>query len=258
MASFASLALVVAPLIANRRREKQGRVFRGTTVPYRALSRRTFDVPWRLVVAFAAVALVAAFWRPTHSGSQPQPVAVSATGAIGPGIGIDVKYADGSGRIVCTAGFLVRTRTGTPGLLTAGHCNRPGGQSTVTINYSRTGSNETVGTFTETVVEGNAWDDDDIALITLDNAKAIRACVRPVILSKNGKVGFAAPGGCGGSGGPVYSLRPDGTAMAVGVHVAGSNADDREPSCDAHRFSVAELIQPWLDKWGLTIVTAAT
>ncbi len=137
-------------------------------------------------------------------------------------------------------------------------------------------------------MDGNAWKDHDIALIMLDSAGAMpltsdiagravtgvtsKAAVGDqlchfgirtgapacgtVVMREASTVAFAASGGCGDSGGPVYTVRPDGTAVAVGVHTAGSNADGSEPSCEAaHRFSVAELVQPWLDKWDLTIVT---
>src|SRR5699024_12205556 len=47
------------------------------------------------------------------------PIPLPAATTIAPGIGIDVTYADGSGGISCTAGFLVRTRDGQPALLVA-------------------------------------------------------------------------------------------------------------------------------------------
>jgi hypothetical protein len=224
------------------------------------------------------------------SRSHParRPVPLPAAKAIGPGIGIDVSYADGSGGISCTAGFLVHTREGRPGLLAAGHCNRPGRPGTVAIHYGGSYSYPTVGTFTESVFDGKGWDDYDIGLITLDNAGTIPLTADvdghavtgvaervevgdllchlgirsggpvcgPVVVSEVNKVRFAAPGKCGDSGGPVYILRSDGTAEAAGVYIAVSNGDDTEPSCnEPQRFSIAQLIRPWLGAWELTLVT---
>ena len=69
------------------------------------------------------------------------------------------------------------------------------------------------------------------------------------------KVMFLAPGQCGDSGGPVYLMQNDGTASAVGIYIRGSNPKNPTAGCSAPaKFSVAELVQPWLDKWGLTAV----
>ncbi|MGH3560848.1 MAG: hypothetical protein ACRDTN_03355 [Mycobacterium sp.] len=219
-----------------------------------------------------------------HPARRPIPLPIAT--AIGPGIGIDVSYADGSGGISCTTGFLVRTKHERPGLLVAGHCNRAGGPGTVAIHYGGIYSYPIVGTFTESVFDGNGWNDYDIGLITLDNAGTIPLSsdvdghavtgvaerveagdvlchlgIRsggpvcgPVVVSEANKVRFAATGKCGDSGGPVYLVRGDGTAAAVGVYVAVSNGDDSEPSCDdPQRFSIAQLIQPWLGAWELTL-----
>lgn len=243
---------------------------------------------------WAVIALLAAFWR-WHTAPEPPtptPAAKSslpAAAAIGPGVAIAASYADGSGGMRCTAGFLVRSSTGHPGLLSAGHCNRPGGPGTAAITYAKTDTYEMVGTFATTVFDGDGWGHHDIAVIALDRPGAIpltshiadRIAVTdvndhvaegeqlchlgirtgmqvcgPVVKNSGGKVAFAAPTGCGDSGGPVYTVRPDGTAAAVGVLVAGSNADDFKPGCERPaRFSVAELIKPWLDEWELTVVT---
>jgi hypothetical protein len=224
------------------------------------------------------------------SRSHParRPIPLPAATAIGPGIGIDVSYADGSGDVSCTAGFMVRTKDGRPGLLVAGHCNRPGGPGRVAIHYGGIYSYPTVGTFTESVFNGNGWSDYDIGFITLDNAGTIpltsdvdgravsgvaeqvkagdmlchlgirsgEPVCGPVVVSEVDKVRFAAPGKCGDSGGPVYIVRRDGTAEAVGVYVSVSNGDYTEPSCEEPQlFSIAQLIKPWLRPWELTLVT---
>lgn len=208
--------------------------------------------------------------------------------AIGPGIGINVSYADGTGGISCTTGFMVRTNDDRPGLLVAGHCNRPGGAGTVAIHYGGVYSYPTIGTFTESVFDGNNWNDYDIALIALDkvgdiplttevDGRAVTGLAEqvevgdvlchfgirsgapmcgPVVTSDINKVRFEAPGKCGDSGGPVYRIRDDGAAEAVGVYIAVSNGDDTEPSCEEpQRFSIAQLIQPWLGAWELTLAT---
>jgi V8-like Glu-specific endopeptidase len=210
----------------------------------------------------------------------------SAT-AIAPGTGIAVTYADGTGGMSCTAGFLVRTNTGQTGVLTAGHCNKPGEASRVSINDG-SGTYVDIGTFGQDVSEGNRGEAHDIGLIMLDSDKvprtsAITATVPVVgiatdlrlgqVLCKFGmktgkalcgqiteitesKVAFLAGGECGDSGGPVYLVQSDGTAVAVGIHIRGGRPNDPNPNCSVPAtFSVAELLQPWLDKWGLTAVT---
>jgi hypothetical protein len=242
-----------------------------------------------MVAVLSAAGLVDALWRPADRSFTPLPLPLPAASAIGPGIGITVEYTDGTGSERCTAGFLVRTRAGRPALLTAGHCNGPGGAGRVVTTDAGTGSTETVGAVADSVFQGNAWDDGDIALIALDNhasipltsdivggpaVSGVRSTVAvddqlckvgigtgkrecgPVVLVRGNKVAFAAPTACGDSGGPVYALQPDGSAAAVGVLVAGTNAEPAAPGCaGAAKFSVAELIEPWLDKWQLSAVT---
>ncbi|MEO6793833.1 MAG: hypothetical protein ABI253_09605, partial [Mycobacterium sp.] len=208
--------------------------------------------------------------------------------AIGPGIGINVTPADKSEAISCTAGFLVRTKEGRLGLLSAGHCNKPGGPGQVAIHHGGLYKYPTIGTFTESVYDGNDWHDFDIGLITLDEPGKIplsseidghpvtglaerieigdtlchfgirsgEPMCGPVVTSEENKVRFTTTGTCGDSGGPTYRVRPDGTAEAVGIFIAVSNGDYSEPTCDGdHEYSVAQLITPWLQAWELTLVT---
>jgi hypothetical protein len=153
---------------------------------------------------------------------------------------------------------MVRTKDERPGLLVAGHCNHRGGPGTVAIHYGGIYSYPTIGTFTESVFDGSGWDDYDIGLITLDNTGTIPltadvdghavigvaervevgdmlchfgirsggSVCGPVVVSEVNKVRFAAPGKCGDSGGPVYRIRSDGAADAVGVYIAVSNGED--------------------------------
>lgn len=242
---------------------------------------------WIPAVGLAIV--VGALWLDhTHPGRQLVPM--PATHAIGPGIGIDITRPNGTHGISCTAGFLVHTRDGRPALLSAGHCNEPGTDGTVSIHHGGLYKYPIVGRFAESVYGGNDWNDFDIGLITLDDGAGgkipltsdvdghpvaglaeqvepgdilchfgIRSgeavCGAAVAVEEN-KVRFVANGRCGDSGGPVYRLRPDGEAEAVGIYIEVSNGDYSEPKCDEpHEYSIAQLIKPWLKAWDLTLVT---
>ncbi|MEB3021488.1 S1 family peptidase [[Mycobacterium] crassicus] len=242
----------------------------------------------RLTVATVFTAILAsAIWvNHTHPIRQPIPMPTAKT--LGPGIGINVSPADGSDNISCTAGFLVRTKDGQPGLLSAGHCNKPGGPGKVAVHHGGLYKYPVVGTFTESVYDGNDWNDFDIGLITIDHPGKIPltseidghpvtgladrveigdtlchfgirsggAMCGPVVASEENKVRFTATGTCGDSGGPVYQIQPDGTAQAVGIFTAVSNGDYSEPTCDGpHQYSVGQSIKPWLAAWELTLVT---
>ncbi|AGZ54519.1 hypothetical protein [Mycobacterium kansasii] len=64
---------------------------------------------------------------------------------------------------------------------------------------------------------------------------------------------------CGDSGGTVYLLRTDGTAVAVGIHIRGGRPNDPNPGCSTPAtFSITALMYPWLDKWSRTAVTEAS
>ncbi|GAB3015229.1 hypothetical protein MBOU_22500 [Mycobacterium bourgelatii] len=267
----AGLCLLVAawPLLARRR---------GT--------RGTYS--WRLsvVALFCAAGFVAAFWLPARLVKPVRPpVELPPASAIGPGTAIAVTYADGTGGMGCTAGFLVRTNAGETGVLTAGHCNKPGQASKVSMNA---GSDiyPTVGTFNQTVSEGARGEDHDIGLVVLDPDKVPRTSAVTGSLPVNGvaadlrigqqlckfgmktgqalcgqitditesKVVFLAGSQCGDSGGPVYLIQDDGSVAAVGIHIRGGRPNDPNPGCSIPAtFSVAELVRPWLDAWGLTL-----
>ncbi|BDE13760.1 MULTISPECIES: S1 family peptidase [Mycobacterium] len=277
----ALVCLVVAswPLTANRHDADQ----------------RTYS--WRLsvVALLSAAAFVAAILLPDHRAPSPPrddpaiafPVPLPAATGIGPGTAIAVRFADGTGGMTCTAGFLVREQSGQTGVLTAGHCNKPGEASRVTIN-SATKSYVTVGTFDQTVSEGTHGEQHDIGLITLDadqipQTPAIMASMPVARVAENLQIGqqlckfgmktgrvecgqitdvtdskvvFLAASQCGDSGGPVYLIQRDG-AVAVGIHIRGGRQNDPNPSCSTPAtFSVAELLRPWLDQWGLDVVTS--
>ncbi|WP_083041824.1 endopeptidase [Mycobacterium asiaticum] len=250
---------------------------------------------WRLsaVALLGAAAFVAALQMPVHRAPLLQlkpevqpPIPLPAAGAVGPGTGIAVTYADGSGGMGCTAGFLVRTGDGGTGVLTAGHCNKLGEQSKVSMNPGSL-PYTTVGTFSRTVLEGEHGEDHDIGLFLLDSDEVPRT---PAIIASlpvtgvaddlqlgqqlckygmttgrmecgeitaitESKVVFLAASRCGDSGGPVYLLTTDG-AVAVGIHIRAGRPNDPNPGCSTPAtFSVAELVRPWLAQWGLTAVT---
>ncbi|OBH10734.1 trypsin-like serine protease [Mycobacterium sp. E1747] len=247
-----------------------------------------------LLCAMAFVAAVSQLSRndSAHELTPPPalaPIDLPASSAIGPGAGIFVEYADGSGGMGCTAGFLVRTAAGQTGVLTAGHCNRPGGPAKVTMNLGGVLPYTTVGTFSQTVSEGVHNEQHDIGLVILNGdivpqSAAIGASLPvsgvatnlqigqelckfgmgsgeatcgPITEVTKSKVVFLAPGRCGDSGGPVYLHEGDGTVRAVGILIRGGIPNTPKPGCSAPaRFSVAELVRPWLDKWRLTTVTA--
>lgn len=249
-----------------------------------------------LAILLSATALVSGIYllpRNADPAQQPapapvlSPVALPAASAIGPGVGIYVEFADGSGGMGCTAGFLVRTSTGQTGVLTAGHCNRRGQPGKVALNLAGILPYTVFGTFGKTVSEGVHSDQHDIGLILLDGdtvpqTSAIagslpvsgvaselkigqqlckfgmstsEAVCGQVLDITGSEVAFSAPGQCGDSGGPVYLMQSDGTANAVGIDIRGFNPGRPDAGCSAPaRFSVAELIQPWLDRWDLTAV----
>ncbi|AEF34593.1 conserved hypothetical protein [Mycolicibacter sinensis] len=240
-----------------------------------------------IAVVVAAI-LVATIWA-SRAHPVRNPIPIPAAKTIGPGIGINVTPTDGSDNISCTTGFLVRTKDDRPALLSAGHCNKPGGPAAVAIRHGGLYKYPVVGTFTETIYDGNDWNDFDIGLIDLDRPGKIPltseidghpvvglgerveigetvchfgirsggAMCGPVVAGEENKIRFAATAKCGDSGGPVYRIRPDGAIEAVGIFTAVSNGDYSEPTCDGpHAYSVAQLIKPWLNAWELTLVTA--
>lgn len=145
-----------------------------------------------------------------------------------------------------------------------------------------------LGTFRQTVNEGAHNDEHDIGLIVLDGENVPQTSAIAASLPVSGvaadlwigeqlckygmssgqeecgqvlditesKVVFAAKGQCGDSGGPVYAVQSDGTASAVGIDIRGGNPLNPKAGCTAPaKFSVAELVRPWLQKWNLTAVT---
>jgi hypothetical protein len=230
-------------------------------------------------VGCAAVTLVSLWLAPAATASPPLP----SIDAISPGVGLATYNATATDGNTCTAGFLVRTRTGQPAMLTAGHCDE-GGPVDAKFGASYT----EIGAFTASIHQGEVNAGTDIGLVSLAAglpANPAIAGLEPVtgatgqlsngeMLCKFGlitdrqcgpitditasKVVFTATAECGDSGGPVYAINPDGSVSAVGITIGASMGDDSVPApCGSpYTQSVAELIQPWLAKWALTVWTS--
>lgn len=255
---------------------------------FRRLPRKTLLA--RLAFAGIAVVVLAGMVWASRAHPVRQLVPLPSAEAIGPGVGIKIT---GSGRrsetTSCTAGFLVVNKDGQPGLLSAGHCNKPAGTGKVAVHHG--GLYPTVGAFTQSIYDGDGWTDSDIGLITLKDLDKIPVSAEvdghpvtglaerveigdtlchlgirsgepmcgPVTANEKNKVRFAAASTCGDTGGPAYLMRPDGTVEAVGILTAVSNGEDAPTTCaETQDYSVAQLIKPWLEAWQLTLVTATT
>ncbi len=302
LGALASVGVALLSFLLDRiklYRVPAGGVAVAPAVSYPHAARERTRASWlTIAAAFAAAVCMTAIWlAPKHVEHTQEPallpdltpIALPASAAAGPGAGIYVEYADGSGGMGCTAGFLVRTGTGEAGLLTAGHCNQPRKPSKVVMNLGGILPYAKLGTFARTVSEGVHDEQHDIGLIVLDGdnipqSPAVAATLPitgvtsdlsigqelckfgmssgeaecgPVFDVTESKVSFSAGGQCGDSGGPVYLIQNDGTATAVGIDIRGSNPAIPRAGCLAPaKFSVAELVQPWLDKWHLTAMTA--
>lgn len=228
------------------------------------------NTPAKVPALVSALLTTAAItWASPASAAPPLP----PSPAITPGAGIASHNADWTDGTSCTAGWLAHDQAGRPVMLSAGHCDH----GAVAMKWTQTGAYETIGTFTKTIDEGSSGDETDIGLIALSNnsipsdtrvlsRRPVEGATTDVkvgdILCKYGtitgrtcgpildqptasKVRFGAAGEQGDSGGPVYLIRPNGDAIAVGVTLGGADAGGL----------VAEFVQPWLQKWTLTLDT---
>lgn len=243
----------------------------------------------RLAIVAGALTVLAGIVWATRAQPVRQLIPLPAAEAIGPGVGINVSGTGRSESTSCTAGFLVRTNTGQPGLLSAGHCNKPGGSGKVAIHHGAL--YPTVGGFTQSVYDGDRWGDSNIGLIVLDRhdkfplssevdgrpvtgvadsveigdelchlgVRSGEPMCGTVVAGERDSVRFTAAGTCGDAGGPAYRVRPDGTAEAVGILSVVSDGQDPDAECkDPQESSVAQLIKPWLQAWDLTLVTSTS
>lgn len=173
----------------------------------------------------------------------------------------------------CTAGFTVRTPSGAPGMLTAGHCRRDPVNDTV-LQRTPTGD-QFIGRYVRWEVIPGVHDmglvdlagssvplvsDVDAMRVTrVMNAEDLRreqpqlcksgartglSC-GPITAITETQVSFRAWDDLGDSGAPVYARHPDGTVAAVGILYAHS--DDV-----FGRIVHASLVAPVMANWGLT------
>lgn len=184
-----------------------------------------------------------------------------------PGVGLVIA---GDNSTICTAGFVARNARGAPVMFTAGHCDAGG---KIELNSKAAKGMVPVGEFVATEYGGNRGEQTDVAVMKLSGTVPLdpavdghvvtgavpsvyigmplckvgvttgRSC-GPVLSSTGSKVKFAAAVAGGDSGGPVYALKENGSAIAVGITIRTSDGDG---------MPVAELIGPWLDRWGLSI-----
>ena len=219
--------------------------------------------------AFSAMlAAIAVLFASPAAATPPLPPSPAVT----PGAAVVVSNAANTDGSTCTLGWLAHDATGRPVALTAGHCDFGG---SVSMKLAASGAYETIGDFSQAVHDGGVGEDSDMGLISLTNpgiagdsrvldrrpVEGVTAEVKegdvlckygfvtgrkcgPVTAVTPTKVVFGAPAEAGDSGGPVYLVQPDGDATAVGIAIRGDDSG-----------SVAELVQPWLQKWQLTLDT---
>lgn len=224
------------------------------------------------LAAMAAAAITSVTLASPAAASPPVPPAPAIT----PGAGLAIYDASGNGGSACTLGFLATGADGTRYAFTAGHCDEGGN---VLMPYQTQGNYQRIGQFAMSE-DGSGWD-PDIATIRLDSNLPIDTRVlarRPVtgLTSKvstddtlcfygmrsglrcgqvqwstesaeiDTRISFSATAVGGDSGAPVYRIGSDGTATAVGV-LDTSDASSGEVT--------ATLIEPYLNKWDLTLDT---
>lgn len=209
--------------------------------------------------AAIAAALIAAALT-----SAPTAPAAPAAGSLHPGTALTI------GNELCTAGFVARNKNGAPVMFTAGHCDV--GERVQA--QSASAGLVPAADFVASSYAGSDGEDPDIAVMKLTGAMDLdpnvdaelpvggslpivaegltlckqgavtgRSC-GPVIECSSSKVKFAAKIAPGDSGGPVWGYTTSGAIFAVGITIRESSSDG---------YPVAELIDPWLDRWNLTI-----
>jgi hypothetical protein len=238
----------------------------------------------RAAIAAAAISCCGVMTAATAAADPPDfDLSHHPAAALAPGVGIGIYNADGQPTDTCTAGWLVHDSTGQSGLLTAGHCDDGGG---VTYFNKSTGF-QVVGWFTHQAYQGDDSEDDDIAVLGIANspnappqvptdtriigirpvtapaddthlAEGQQLChyglisgprhrgpeCGPIVDVGPTKVKFLAHVEKGDSGGPVYYRNADGTATPVGITIRAATTGGG---------TVAELIDPWLKRWSLSV-----
>lgn len=234
-----------------------------------------FDI--RSVTAALAAEVIAPVALATPASALPPAVDQFAPGY--PFVTFDPSTTDSWTQ--CSGGFVARNENGAPIMLTAGHCDA-GGE--VALRYRPTGNWQRLGSsLVNEYSDPYSTSKPDIGVVPLNNAEVpvsslllgrtpVHGAILPTVgqrLCKEGesfvcgtvtkvtssKVFFDADNRRGDSGGPVYAENGDGSVTAVGI-VSGM-PDGCTPNPGAERScggtTVAELIAPWLQRWGLTI-----
>lgn len=243
----------------------------------RYVIRRLPHLP-RWAIAAAALSMTL---PPAAAAADPPPVS-----RLAPGYPVNTYDAAGNAVSSCTAGFVVHNEKGTPMMLTAGHCDAGG---LVRVLYGDTGEWEPVGAFLASMHrEPFSEVRPDIGVVPLDRSAVPvsadllgRTPINGPAIPKPGqrlckigsfsgftcgtvtnvtanKVFFDAHNRHGDSGGPVYLDNNDGTVTAVGVD---SGTPDDHAECvtgqqgeqDCGGTTIAELVAPWMAKWGLSL-----
>ncbi len=230
-------------------------------------------------VVAATVTMPLAFASPPPTNDAPLP----PSSAITPGAAVAMYDAAGqSADKACTLGFLATGADGARYAFTAGHCASTGD---AVMSYKTEGNWLRVGQFAEHVAEEGTYS-PDIAVIRLEAGTPQDTRVlsrRPVegvttqldatdtlcfygltsgsvsgprcgrvwassLLPGSATVEFGAVSQDGDSGAPVYRIESDGSATAVGILTGGIGTGEGSGT-------TATLIQPYLEKWNLTLAT---
>lgn len=238
------------------------------------------------VVAAAVMCLVTSL-PPWSAGAQPR----QEVDVIAPGYPIQVL--DRAGQLItdCTAGFTVRDAAGIPLMLTSGHCDGGGlvgvfyrgtGQLEPLGSFVRNVFEDSapgepyVPELPDIGVVGLSATSVPVATSLL-NRTPITAVARPRVGERLCKVGsytgmscgtvtkvssskvhFTAANRHGDSGGPVYRENGDGTVTAIAINNAMPNPEadcriDHTGARDCVGTVIADLVQPWMNRWGLRI-----
>lgn len=215
---------------------------------------------WARASSLAAVAAAASLLTSAPAHAAP---AAAPSASLHPGTALTI------GNELCTAGFVARNQHGAPVMFTAGHCDV--GQR-VQVGSSPTGL-VSAGDIVASAYGGDHGEAPDIAVMKLTGsvnldpnvdadlpvggtapiiANGMTLCKQgattgrtcgPVIESSSSKVKFAARIAPGDSGGPVWGYTTNGSIFAVGITIRQS----------VDGYTVAEMIDPWLQRWNLTI-----
>ncbi|GJF08356.1 hypothetical protein NGTWS0302_11300 [Mycolicibacterium cyprinidarum] len=225
----------------------------------------------KIAVCVAAASTVLTFTQmPASQALGEYPVA-------SPGAHLVSTNLAGNGQpYQCTAGFTVRTASGAPAMLTAGHCDRDPVNDTV-LQRTPTGD-RVIGRYVRWEVIPGVRDmglvdlaDSSVPVVSQVDAMQVSRVMSadeirreqpqlcksgartglscgPITAVTDTQVSFRAWDDLGDSGAPVYARQADGTVAAVGILFA--HTDDAFGRI-IHASLVAPVMAPWgLANWG--------